>query len=84
MRRYGRGISNAPASAAIVSAAASACWAASPPCLIGSVVASPAANTWGTPTTRALALISMKPSHRPGSPSMNGPRKRGSEITASA
>ena len=34
-RRHGRGVSGAPASAAIASAAASACWVASPPCLIG-------------------------------------------------
>ena len=78
MRRYGRGIR------AIVSAAASACWVARPPCLIGSVVASPAAKTCGTPSTRALALVSMKPSESAGRPSMNGPRMRGSAMTASA
>ena len=38
-----RGSTGAPAAAAIVSATASACWVARPPCLIGNAVPSPAA-----------------------------------------
>ena len=43
--RNGSGAIRAPASAAMLDAAASACWVASPPCLIGNAVPSPAAQT---------------------------------------
>ena len=52
MGRNGCGSISAPTDAAITSATASACWAASPPCLIGKAVASPAAKTPSRPASR--------------------------------
>ena len=60
-RRQARGVRWAPASAAIVSAAASACWVARPPCLIAPAVASPAAKTSHVPVTRPCSSTPMKP-----------------------
>ena len=55
------GLDVVPAAAAIASAAASACWVASPPCLIGKSAASPAAKTSSRPRTRWCSSTAMKP-----------------------
>ena len=83
-RRQARGVRWAPASAAIASAAASACWVARPPCLIGPAVASPAAKTSRAPVTRPCSSTSMKPSASAGRPAIRGPCASASAITASA
>ena len=68
--RNGDGATWAPMRAAICSATASACCAASPPCLIGKFVASPAQYTSSRPSTRPCSSTGIKPeSGSAGTPS---------------
>ena len=64
--RKGCGTSDAPASTAIASAAATACWAAIPPCLTGKLVMSPAANTASAPADAAVLVDVDEPLERLG------------------
>src|SRR5664280_2055456 len=58
----GAGVTGAPNCAAMSSAAASACWAAMPPCLTEKLVPSPAAYTPSRPSTRLCRSTEMNPS----------------------
>ena len=84
--RNGRGSISAPASAAIHSAAASACCAAIPPCLIGNAVMSPTAKTSSRPSTRPCSSTGTnpRPSCRiPGSDALRAPGWRQPAVSGS-
>ena len=75
--RSGLGSTASPSCAAIASTAASACCAAMPPCLIGNVVASPAAYTSFSPVTRPCSSMGMKPCSSQGRPGTSWPSSLG-------
>ena len=70
---YGCGSTGAPAAAAITAAATSACWAASPPCLMPCAATSPTAWTPSRPSTRVYSSTGTKPSGSHGTPRGRGP-----------
>ena len=71
-------------SPATCSTTASACWAASPPCLMRPAVPSPAAYTRSRPSTRPCRSVSMNPRASHGTPGIRRPAATGRETIRSA